>query len=232
MSLYRIADLVMDFEHEYSYIDRIAAPYRVRENMHVDLRIAPDKDDMRAEQKKSPASPLPYLESLSLLRGLAERLPDFDGFILHACVVKKGDRAYAFSAPSGTGKTTHARLWLDAFPDAFILNGDKPIVRAAENVFYAYGTPWCGKENLHINARAPLAGLCFLERSEQNHIEPFDPTDALNKLLSQIALPASPARLEKMLSLLDRFLKSVPIYRLSCNMLPEAAAVAFNGMNP
>ena len=102
-------------------------------------------------------------------------MPDFDAFLLHAAVIEVDGLAYAFAAPSGTGKTTHIALWKKFFGDrANIINGDKPIIRFENGTPYIYGTPWCGKEGYNINTKAPLAALCFIERSPENTIHLFE----------------------------------------------------------
>lgn len=224
MPLCRIADLIVDMPYQYAYTAALTAGFHLPDGE----TSAPDLCLRAEEAAKEDSAVRPGArEATAFLRDLAENLPDFDGFILHACTVAKDGSAYAFSAPSGTGKTTHARLWLDAFPGAFILNGDKPAVRRIDGVFRAYGTPWCGKENIRVNASCPLAGLFFLERAAQNRAERLSTAAALPLLLGQIAMPADPSRAERVWTLLDAFLRVVPVFRMHCNMEEEAAHVAF-----
>ena len=95
----------------------------------------------------------------------------------------------------------------------------------------AYGTPWDGKEHLSTNTSCPLKAICILTRSEINHIKRISKKEALPMLCQQIHRPADPAALARMLVLVDRLGSSVPLYRLGCNMEPEAALVAYHGMN-
>ena len=86
------------------------------------------------------------------------QLVNFNGLMLHSSAVVMDGRAYLFSAPSGTGKSTHTQLWLDVFGEkAGILNDDKPALRRIDGKWYAYGTPWCGKEHWGCNASTPLS---------------------------------------------------------------------------
>ena len=96
-----------------------------------------------------------------------------------------------------------------------------------DGVFRAYGTPWCGKENIRVNASCPLAGLFFLERAAHNRAERLSAAAALPLLLGQIAMPADTMRAERVWALLDAFLRVVPVFRMHCNMEEEAAKVAF-----
>ena len=188
------------------------------------------------EQQKEGLPPVvysdSYLETLALYRKMAEQLVQENVILMHGAVVAVDDRAYLFTAKSGTGKTTHIRRWLEAFGSrAVVVNGDKPLLRITSEGVTAYGTPWDGKEHLSTNTSCPLKALCILERSEQNRIERISKKEAIPMLLQQLHRPAAPAALAKALALTDRLGSSVPLYRLGCNMEPEAALVAYNGMN-
>ena len=173
-----------------------------------------------------------YLETLALYRKMAEQLVQEDVILMHGAVVAVDDRAYLFTAKSGTGKTTHIRRWLEAFGSrAVVVNGDKPLLRIKDCGVTVYGTPWDGKEHLSCNIALPLKAVCILTRSEQNRIERISKKEATPMLLQQLHRPAAPAALAKALALTDRLGSSTALYRLGCNMEPEAALVAYNGMN-
>ena len=98
----------------------------------------------------------------------------FGGFMLHSSAVVMDGEAYLFSAPSGTGKSTHTALWLETFGGrARILNDDKPAIMVENGSVTACGTPWSGKSDLNLNLRVPLRGICMLERSKSNFIQPL-----------------------------------------------------------
>ena len=81
-----------------------------------------------------------YLETLAVYRKIASGMLSFDTMLMHGAVVAVKDKAWLFTAPSGTGKTTHIRLWLDNIPGSFVVNGDKPLIHVGEDII-AYGTP-------------------------------------------------------------------------------------------
>ena len=155
----------------------------------------------------------------------------YDAFLMHCAVIGYEGRGYAFSAPSGTGKTTHIRLWQQVFgaDKVQIVNGDKPILRRFGDTFYAYGTPWCGKEGYNTNTRVPLAGLCFVERWTENSIRRMTVEEAVPHLFTQIMVGDSPD-LGRQMELADALLTDVPCYLLRCNMDPAAAVAARDGM--
>lgn len=174
----------------------------------------------------------PYLETLAVYRKLAQLLVQDDILLMHGAVVAVDGQAYLFTAKSGTGKTTHTRLWMRQFGDrAVMVNGDKPLLHITSEGVTVYGTPWDGKEHLSTNTSCPLKALCILTRSETNHIERISKKEALPMLCQQSYRPCSPIGAQKTLALVDRLGSSVPLYRLGCNMEPEAAQVAYHGMN-
>ena len=149
----------------------------------------------------------------------------FDGLMLHASAVELDGRAYLFSGPCGMGKSTHTRLWQQVFGDkAQVFNDDKPALRRLEDRWYAYGTPWCGKDGININMRIPLAGICFLRKAEENGIQRLSPQSAIGKIVGQtLHLFAGKRHLEAMLTHVERLVQEVPIFEL--HNRPETAAV-------
>ena len=154
-----------------------------------------------------------------------KELVRFDGFYLHASAVVLDGKAYLFSGVSGAGKSTHTRHWQDQFgPGTVIINDDKPALRRIDGVWYAYGTPWCGKDGINANQKAPVAGVCFLKKAERNEIRRLSPWDAMQRVMSQTIYRFRSADfLDRMLSNLELFLQEIPVYELE--NLPNADAV-------
>lgn len=172
-----------------------------------------------------------YLETLAIYRKLAEQMLDWDTLLFHGSAISVDGEGYLFTAKSGTGKSTHTRLWRQRFGDRCItVNDDKPLLRVTENGVMVCGTPWDGKHRLSTNTVVPLKGLIILERGEQNRIEPVGVAAALPMLLQQSYRPADAMALSKLLRLLEKMTQTVGLYRLKCNMDPEAAQVAYDGM--
>ena len=173
-----------------------------------------------------------YLETLAAYRKIAEILIDRDTLLFHGSCISVDDEAYLFTAKSGTGKSTHTQLWQRQFGSrAVIINDDKPLLKLDKHGVTVYGTPWDGKHRRSTNIACPLKAICILTRSEENHIQRIDKKAALPMLLQQSYRPADPAAMQKTLALVDRLSRSVALYNLNCNMEPEAAQVAYSGMN-
>ena len=207
-STYRLAGHAIKIESLYSQVHTLCAAYRVEDDAEYCITTTPA--DIAYERKRSArADELegvavreyanPYLETLAVYRKLAQLLVQDDILLMHGAVVVDG-QAYLFTARSGTGKTTHTRLWMQQFGDrAVMVNGDKPLLHVTNTGVTVYGTPWDGKEHLqHATLACPLKAVCILTRSETNHIERISPKRRhLPMLCQQSYRPAQPAAVDE-----------------------------------
>lgn len=235
-----IAGCVFKIHAMYPSTERFCADYQSDKPPCKELYI--DEADIKQERllaeeeerfEGQPASVYSdaYLETLALFRKIAEELPLMNRFVFHGSALMMDEAGYIFTAKSGTGKSTHARLWRENFGERTVMvNDDKPIVWIDNDRAYVYGTPWNGKHRLGENICAPLKNICLLSRSVENHIEPTAKEDAYPQLLRQTYRPANAFALEKTLELLDDLVECVNVYRLGCNMEKEAAMIAYEGM--
>lgn len=222
----RLAGVNVGIDNQYDNAKRFR-PWFTEGAPDFTVRVSPEE---LAEEDKGGMSP-EYLEFICAYRHIAERMPDYDAFVFHGAAVEMDGLAYLFTAPSGTGKTTHIRLWRNHFGrQVQFLNGDKPILRKTEQGFTACGTPWRGKENLGSNGERPLRGICMLRRGPVDEIAPAKPEELIRFLTRQIYFPQDPERLEKLLKLVDDCCRSVPIWSMSCTPTPNAAVTAYAAM--
>lgn len=163
-----------------------------------------------------------YLQSgFQFYRALLE----FDGLMLHASAVALNGKAYLFSGPCGVGKSTHTNLWRSVFgDDVVVFNDDKPALRRLDGHWYAYGTPWCGKDGINVNMKVPLAGICFLKQSDRNEIRQLDAKQAMAKVIAQTTYHLRDAsKMLLMMTNVERLITEIPIYEL-CNRPEREAA--------
>lgn len=230
MRKYKIADLVVGIESNYERNYRQAEKYRVSDEIEPDFCLKATEKEIDRLQTLGQISrdDADYCQNRLHFQ---QAILNYDGLVLHSSAVVYEGRAYLFSANSGVGKSTHTRLWLQAFgKDAFILNDDAPAIRFLNGRWLAYGTPWSGSSALNANACAPLQGIAFLERSETNWIRRITPDQAFPLFMLQESLPY---QRESATMLLDRALalvSSTPIYQLGCNLNADAALVAYASM--
>lgn len=236
---YKIADKVVEVTSIYYEVHEYCADYLTDEP--ADYSITTTQADIDFEREKSaredevegiPVRHLSdsYLEELAVYRKIAEQMIDFDTVLFHGSVVAVDGVGYLFTAKSGTGKSSHTRLWRKYFGErAVMVNDDKPLLHIADTIT-AYGTPYNGKHRLGTNISVPLKAICILTRSADNHIELITRKQAYTMLLQQVYRPADMLKMAKTLELVDRLADSVKLYRLGCNMDISAAQVAYEGM--
>lgn len=150
----------------------------------------------------------------------------FDGIIIHSSAISYAGEGVIFSAPSGTGKSTHTRLWQKMFVQSVILvNDDTPAIRRIDDKLYLYGLPWSGSGS-NCSVRVPLKAIAFLERGTQNNLYPIDVITALYNLTDEMYRPIYSEIMDRQLSLVDFIFEKIPILTIECNMQDEAAIVA------
>ncbi len=231
MPLFRIADFTIDIKPRHEEFVTRCAAYLEKEDREADFSVSVSDEALADTKKKLPDQTDAYIEFVCIYRAICHEISLRGGMVFHAAVIEVDGKAYAFTAPSGTGKSTHVSLWHRAFGDKVqMLNGDKPILREKNGTFIAYGTPWCGKEGWQRNASAPLAAICFLHRAAENSILPMPKEKAVEQIFSQLLKPNTPAGLTETLRLADLLIRNVPIYSMGCNISEEAARLAYSVM--
>ena len=233
MDSFQIADLRVDMECSGEILRKQGRPYRLEPFRPVDITIQIPEEKLAGAREKNPHLTPDECEYILTGFEFARSLLDFDGFCLHASAVALENRAVLFSAPCGTGKSTHAALWQQYFGQdkAVILNDDKPALRLAEGVFQVYGTPWSGKTDLNTNTRAPLQAVVFLEQAAANRVRRLTSREAVRLLVYQSLRPGGdPVRMERLLELLDALLRRIPVYHLECTASIEAVKIVFEAI--
>ena len=138
--------------------------------------------------------------------------------VLHSSAMAYRGQGIAFTADSGTGKSTHTGLWRQRFPhEVTVVNDDKPAIRWEGDKPWLYGTPWSGKTDLNCNMRVPLRAIVCLHRGETNSMRRLSPVEALFWISKQIARPFYDGALgEKIVDFTRRLAEQVPVYELYC----------------
>lgn len=229
--IYKIADCVVEINSIYNDIHILCKKYEF--NDKAEFYISTDKEVIDFEKQKTADHSFSegYLETLAVLRMLSNKLIEKNIILFHGSALSFSGDGYIFSAKSGTGKSTHARIWRERFGNSVkMINDDKPMIKITDNSAFVYGTPWNGKHRLGENISAPIKAICFLKRSEVNFIKKTEALNIYPQLLSQVYKPTDKALFEKTLDLLRKLCSCVDFYELECNMEPEAAEVALGGM--
>ena len=233
----RVAAVAAMFESTRNYCEAYLVPGEP------DFTVRMEPEDLRFEREKSARQntlegipvrnyPDSYLEILGLQRKLTEALLVYDTLLFHGSVIAVDGVGYLFTAKSGTGKSTHTRLWREVFgARAVMVNDDKPFLRITGESVTACGSPWNGKHGLGSNISVPLKAICVLERGKENRICKIPAQEMVGILFQQSNRPRNPRMMARYMELIDRLAGQVEFYRLACNMDCEAAVVAYEAMS-
>lgn len=174
----------------------------------------------------------PFLERSVIQRRLADHLLNRNVLMLHGSTVSVDGNAYLFTAPCGTGKSTHTGLWCEMFgARAIMVNDDKPFLQLTSSGVLAYGSPWSGKHGLASNVCVPLRGICLLHRGSENFIKRIEPNAIIDILYNQAHAPAGASLMQITRILVERLTQMVPLWEMDCNKELDAAKVAYCAMS-
>ena len=238
----QVAGIRFDVRCQYPTTKAYCADYLTKCDHPVQETIVITASDIDGERsrllsKKNPGQPLEAstpqsLEVLVLCRRIADILPKYDRILFHGSSLAIDGNVVLFTAKSGTGKSTHTSLWRKVFGDRVrMVNDDKPFLEVTEEAVVIHGPPWRGKHALGANLSAPLKANVFVTRSQENRVEPISPRELFPLLLQQTYSPEDPAAMAQTLAIVERLSRKVQLLKLGCNMDPEAAEVAFRGIN-
>lgn len=237
---FKVAQIVFEVKALYESTEAFCKDYLTKEasNYLIEIR----QSDIEFEQIKSDREnekenlakvvyPASYLETIALYRKMIPFLLENDIILFHGSSIAYEDKGYLFTAMSGTGKSTHTRLWREVLGDkVMMINDDKPLLKINEDGIIIYGTPWMGKHNLGSNCCYPLEAICLIERGKRNEIQFLSFEEMYGILLQQTQRSASPSEMVYLLRLLERLRTNIKLYRLKCTISKEAVYTSLEGM--
>ncbi|MBQ5349498.1 MAG: hypothetical protein IIU41_00465 [Oscillospiraceae bacterium] len=239
--VYRFAELNIAVRSLFRDVHDYCAEFHT--DAEADFAVETSAEDIAFERTRAAASDAAlgrpsraytdgYLEELAVYRKIAERLPLYDTVLFHGSALAADGEGYLFTAPSGTGKSTHARLWRELLGDRVVMiNDDKPLLRVTEEGVTVYGTPFRGKHGLGGDVSAPLRSIGLLSRGEENDVRTITASDAFPRLLRQAYRPSDGPALKATLAILERLARTVRFFDMKCNTDVSAAAAAFGAMS-
>lgn len=234
MAIYDIAGLKVQIINPKGRTKKQAIPYLAEnqdENQHIDITINVNEKRVLKAMEEHPELVQDDWEYMLTGSDFYSALIGYNGILLHSSCIVVDDKAYAFSADSGTGKSTHTHLWLKHFGKrAYMLNDDKPAIRLIDGKVYACGTPWSGKYDYSTPKVVELAGICFLERSENNWIKKADTGKAVYNIFSQTIRNLNQSGMDLLFDVLEQIFAKVPLYEFGCNISEDALMTSYNAM--
>ncbi len=220
-----LAGHIIAIDSLYSEVYSICRDYLSEQEPEIRISIC-DSDieyEYSTAESKETSNSTSYMETLAVYRKISEAMLQYDTFLMHGAVVAVKDAAYMFTAKSGTGKTTHINKWINNLDNAFVVNGDKPLIKITDTEVIACGTPWCGKEHMANNIMVPLKAIVFMERSENNVIKEITYNEAFAKLIQQTYRPRTSEQMKKTIHLLSALKGKVKFFLYCFNNMKEDA---------
>lgn len=239
---YKMAERLIEVTSIYDEVHNYCLDYEINTNEPADFSVLTTPEDIIYEREKvrseyalegkaAPDYSEALLEETAVYRKIAEEMVRYNTFVFHGSAVAVDGEGYLFTAKSGTGKSTHVRLWCELLGDrAVMVNDDKPLLRVTDSGVIVYGSPYNGKHRRGSNISAPLKAIGILSRGDKNQVRQITKRQAYTMLVQQSYHPVSPEKMKRTLELLDIMAEKVAIYQICCTMEPEAAEIAYQAM--
>ena len=245
------SDLNIEINTEFNYTYKFCRDYL--SDSKADFSVSPSSEEIDAEIEVSDFNPSRgYAESICVYRKIADMLPFYNRMVFHGAVISYDNNGYIFTAPSGTGKTTHISLWQKYLNGVEIVNGDKPILRIENGKVTAYSTPYAGKEGYQNHSSIEIKGICIIHRlpsspsprgeggplavdeveneTPKPNIRRVKTSEFLTEMLAQMYMPPEQEATVKTLDMLDTLVRSIPVYILECDISEEAVKTSFEAL--
>lgn len=228
----QIAGLTVKISCKYPLSYELSKAFLADDSLSADIVVSVSEEAIAFEAENSDEITTPdYAEFICIYRMIAEQLPNFGCFVFHGAAISYEDDGYVFTAQSGTGKSTHIKLWRQFLgKSADIINGDKPIIKITQKGVFVCSTPWAGKENWKKNRICKLDGIAFLERSKNCFAKKIDQKEAFSKIINQVYLPKKPEALTKTLDNIGILLSEVPLVQFGCDISENAVKTSFEAL--
>lgn len=224
--IYEIAGLKVAMEPKYGRLARQSASYA--SSGAPTLQVKPNPVDEAQAVMENPSEE--EREYICCGAAFCRGIIGHGRFFLHASAVAYEGAAYLFSAPSGTGKSTHTALWRELFPNSYILNDDKPVIWPEKERITVWGTPFSGRTDLQVNRGVPLKGICFLKQDTENQIRQVTEAEALALMLNNTWRPRDSRGMERLLDMIEQVVIRSKVYELRCTKEPDAAKLSYSVM--
>ncbi|MBQ7443703.1 MAG: hypothetical protein IJS59_07570 [Bacteroidaceae bacterium] len=168
----------------------------------------------------------------AIMMAFAFAAAEQDTVLMHASVIRNAGWGYLFTAPSGTGKSTHTHLWYKHIPGSDLMNDDNPVVRITDGTVRIYGSPWSGKTPCYRNISAPVGAIVRIEQRPVNEIERLKPIPAFATLLPAVSSMKWDRRVYNgICDCLSKLLATTPVFLLGCRPDAEAAHVSYDAIH-
>lgn len=218
-----LAGIPVEFDNRYAHLSEYCRGFETDKSPLFRVKVSSSEIETYKNSVTYPVG-VEQAERILAYRKACSELTIYDIFLLHSAVISYRGRGIAFIADRGVGKTTHAKLWKDTFGnDVKFINGDKPLIKKEGNEYFAYGTPWKGKEGLGGKEKIALSAICFIGRADSPFAVRIGANEALNYISRQIIYPSNKENYNSFAERIADFLKCTPAFAARVNMDKSSA---------
>lgn len=234
--VYRLGEVAIAISFRYKENAECFEPYKVQEKPNVEISLTEERIIEEFIQLRAVYPNHVFdgreVEFNVLYRDIPVLLKKEGALLVHGVLLEMDEMGFLFSAPSGTGKSYHAKMWTEVFPKRVtIINGDKPLLRFTDGGVYGYGSPWMGKEKVGTNKKVKLKAICHLSRGDKNVISRAKKDGQfINWLLEETMLKNRQTSILELVRWYKQAMQYVSLYELKCNMNQDSAFVSYYGM--
>lgn len=202
-----VAMMQRDFLETFRVGEEVAPDFTYRILPETEVRRA-GEPPVRLERKGSclaaymDVSLLPDITVANFLVGAdaASLAVEKGAFLLHASHIGYGGQAILFTAPSGTGKSTQARLW-ETWRGAEIINEDRALIFCRDGQYYAAGCWAMGSGKVCRNVTSPIRAIVLLGQGRENVVRNLPAYEIFRRLLPQCTFDEG--RVEQQMAIID-----------------------------
>lgn len=227
------APAILNVQYEFTYED-VIGKFGRSDNGYL-LVLQPAEEDALYLWSNDEKTDLQITGNLSvrLLRfalwvGFGLKILPLGAVAIHSSCIVYQNKAVLFLGESGTGKSTHTRLWREHIQGSFLLNDDSPIIKVVDGKIWAYGSPWSGKTPCYKQEYYPLAACVRLSQAPHNSIKKLSVLQAYGSIH-----PSCPPEFaydsklyDHISSFIDKLISNVPFYHLACLPNQDAALLS------
>ena len=216
---YIIADFIVEYEPKYDNLTKLSKPFLYNGNKETEINLnVSDNSIKKLLSCMTSETTIAQAEEFAYSGAFSKSIIKHNAVFVHSSALIYNDGAYLFSAMSGVGKSTHTKLWREAFPNEVrMINDDKPVVRIYDDKAVAFGTPFDGGSGIANNISAPLKAIIFIERGEENSIRIPSTSEIIQNLYISSTRYVNKDNAKLMLSNFEKLVSLSEFYILTCN---------------
>lgn len=221
----KVAEIVFKIAANYVETKQFFGEFLIEENDEYE-KINIDKAEISEFIKQYPSFDMKMGERAIVKYKMDKILVKYDTFPVHASALSYKGKAYLFTALSGVGKSTHAKLWKDSFgDDVVMINDDRPYIKIIGDKVYAYSHPQSGKYNIYTNTSSEISVISKIIRDDSNFIKPISKGVFFPFMVQQTYTMDEIWITSKIINMIKMVLEHVDVFEIHCNTETNAARI-------